>query len=150
MPSTKISDIKSATLGNTQLSAVYKGSVLIWKEGGGGGGGDTTLTASYWRDTGSSGGCTRPLRQYRHRLEGTHTVTDPGRQFQGSYLSEGSTSRWIDGAWLDGSTVAPNVPFTIASGLASCFNQSAGQQFNAKGRLRWKLSDGTVTEWSEY
>ena len=150
MPTLKISDIKNARLGNTQLSAVYKGSTLIWEEGtAGGGDGGLTLTDAFMKLNKGGGGCIRGQNPYRLRIFGVHSITDPGRQFMTQYDMMNGYG-WQQGYdWTPDEQTTPEVPFDLVGGMR-CGSVSQSDKYPVHARMRFKLSDGTVTEWATY
>ena len=145
MPALNISNIKDAKLGSTQLSAVYKGSTLIWDDVAG----ELVLTRAYFKYQPSSSGCTRGQSRYDLRVLGTHTYDDPGRQYNIQYdLSNGFGWQGSESNWVTDMSTTPGVPFDIFGGPL-CINTST-PEFDTKCRMRFRLSDGTVTAWSLY
>lgn len=143
MPVLKTNTITNAKFGSTDLSAVYKGSTLIWD----GVSGELVLTRAYFKLDNSNSGCTRGQSRYNLRVLGTHTYDDPGRQYNIQYdLSNGFGWQGSESNWVNDIYTTPGVPFDIF-GAPLCINTST-PEFNTKCRMRFKLSDGTVTEWS--
>ena len=142
MPALNISNIKDAKLGSTDLSAVYKGSALIWD----GVAGELVLTRAYF-DYKSSSGCSRGQSKFNLRVLGTHTYDEPGRQYNVQYNLTGGW-QGSDSNWIIDTFTTPGVPFDVV-GSSICMSSSSGQ-INTNCRMRFKLSDGTVTNWSYY
>lgn len=143
MPALNISNIKDAKFGSTDLSAVYKGSTLIWD----GVAGELLLTRAYFKLNNSSSGCTRGTSRFDLRVLGTHTYDDPGRQYNIQYdLNNGFGWQGSESNWVSDTYTTPGVPFDIF-GAPLCINTSTAE-FNVPCRMRFKLSDGNVTNWS--
>ena len=143
MPALNISNIKDAKFGSTDLSAVYKGSTLIWD----GVAGELVLTRAYFKFRKSSSACTRGLSRFDLRVLVTHTYDDPGRQFNIQYdLNNGVGWQGSESNWVSDIYTTPGVPFDVY-GAGVCLNTSS-DEFNVPCRMRFKLSDGTVTNWS--
>ena len=139
MPALNISNIKDAKYGGTQLSAVYKGSTPIWTAAP-----DYVLTlgACRWQRNGA-GGCTRGSR-YEVTVTGIHNIDDPGRTYNVQYQNDfaqwiGDADRWV----ADPAT--PNVNFDFRTTFYICVSSASG---GVTTRMRYKLSDGTVMDWS--
>ena len=145
MPALNISNIKDAKFGSTDLSAVYKGSTLIWD----GVAGELVLTRAYFKRNSSSSACTRPLTRYDLRVVGTHTYDDPGRQYNIQYnLNNGLVWEGSESNWVDDLSTTPGVPFDVR-GANYCTTTST-PEFDTTCRMRFRLSDGIVTDWSYY
>ena len=141
----RTSDIKNAMYGSTQLSAVYKGSTLIWD----GVAGELVLTRAYFKLSGNSSGCTRGTNRFDLRVLGTHTYDDPGRSYNIQYdLNNGFGWQGSESNWVDDIYTTTGVPFDVW-GAPLCTNTST-PEFNTWCRMRFKLSDGTETEWSYF
>ena len=140
MPALNISNIKDAKFGSTPLSAVYMGSTNIWQATP-----DPvlTLTGSRWQRNGS-GGCTRGNR-YEVYIQGIHNIEDPGRAYAAQYKND--YLQWIgdENYYLADVFTWPNVPFDLRTQLYVCQSNTSG---SPSCRMRYKLSDGTITEWS--
>ena len=137
MPALNVSNITNAMYGGTQLSAVYKGSTPIWTAAP-----DYVLTLGRGRYVrNGTAGCTRGNR-YDVYVTGIHNIDDPGRTYNAQYQTTpgnwlGDPDRWMD----DHAT--PNVNFDMRTVLYAC---NAGGSVTT--RMRYKLSDGTVMDWS--
>ena len=145
MPTLHTSNIKDAKLGSNQLSAVYKGSTLIWTASAG----DLVLTRAYFKYMPSSGGCQRGQSAFHLRVLGTHTYDDPGRQYNIQYnLNNGLVWEGSESNWVDDLSTTPGVPFDVR-GANYCTTTST-PEFDTTCRMRFRLSDGIVTDWSYY
>jgi hypothetical protein len=136
MPALNTNTITNAMYGDTQLSAVYKGDTKIWEAKSVY---TLTLGAARWVRNGT-GGCTRGNR-YELYITGIHNI-DLVREYECNYLQGGI---WITGTWRNDTFTLPNVNFDLRTLDYMCTN-SAGSAPTA--RMRFRLSDGTVTSWS--
>ena len=142
MPALNISNIKDAKLGSTPLSAVYMGSTNIWTATP-----DPvlTITSGRWVRNGT-GGCTRGNR-YEVYITGIHNIEDTGRELVTQYLNDfGSWSGDANAFVLDTFT-QPNVNFDLRTFDYQCVSSVGG---SPTVRMRYKLSDGTITEWATW
>ena len=126
--------------GSTQLSAVYMGSTPIWTAAP-----DYVLTLGpgRWQRNGT-GGCTRGNR-FEVYVNGIHNI-DVSRSYNVQYQNE--QGQWIGDLdfWLADVQTVTNVPFdTRIPYLYICVNSTSP---NVTTRMRYKLSDGTVMDWS--
>ena len=107
------------------------------------------LTRAYFKYNNSSSGCTRGTSRYDLRVLGTHTYNDPGRAYNIQYdLNNGFGWQGSESNWISDVYTTPGVPFDVW-GAPLCTNTST-PEFNTWCRMRFKLSDGTVTDWSYY
>lgn len=136
MPALNTNTITNAMYGDTQLSAVYKGDTKIWEAKPVY---TLTLGAARWVRNGT-GGCTRGNR-YDLYIQGIHNI-DLVREYQAQYVNG---AHWTTGTWRPDSFTAPNVNFDLRTGEYYC-TSSTGSAPTA--RMRFRLSDGTVTSWS--
>ena len=147
MPALNISNIKDAKLGSTDLSAVYKGSTLIWT--GASDPPSVQLGNTYYKKAPSSGGCTRGNRYDLH-FAGVHNIDDPGREVVCQYF-EPRLGQWspvdYEPYWSPDDFMQPGVSFDFR-----CFYiyqcGSSGTPSRHQGRMKFRLSDGTETEWA--
>ena len=141
MPALTVNTIIDAKLGSTQLSAVYMGSTNIWKATP-----DpvVTLTSSRWLRNGAAG-CTRGSR-YEVWFTGIHNIDDAGRTMVTQYFNN---TNWVgdENAWRPDICTLPNVPFDCNSTQYMCVNSVSSSPIV---RMRFKLSDGTITDWAQW
>ena len=147
MPKLTTSTITNAMYGGTQLSAVYKGATPIWtatveKLN------SLVLSNTNYRRAPSNGGCTRGTR-YDLAFQGIHNLDDPGRQYCCQYFNK-LNSQWeplsADTYWENDAATQPGVPFDFrCTWIYSC--SPSGTPGRVQGRMRFRLSDGTVGEW---
>lgn len=147
MPRLRTYEIENAKLGSTQLGAVYKGSTQIWKavtippE--------STLTGTYWSDPVAVDGADT----YTLLFAGIHNIQDVPALYCFEYRHP--SLGWhianvdrIDGEW----SVAywpPDVPFEIKSAATVGLSPGSPNTYPPyPGRIKYKLSDGTITEWA--
>lgn len=142
MPRLRTYEIANAMYGSTQLSAVYMGNTQIWAATP-----DPvlTITSGRWVRNGA-GGCTRGNR-YEVYITGIHNIEDTEREIVTQYLnSQGSWIGDADAYYLDVFT-QPNVNFDLRTFQYICVTNSSG---SPTVRMRYKLSDGTITEWATW
>jgi hypothetical protein len=135
----KANTITKAKLGNTDLSAVYRGDTQIWQakpvvpE--------FTLSSTYWGTVNEAIG-TKPLM-----FSGIHNMRDPDMQYQFYASSSGSWLNVTPNKDQQGWGVVsfpPDVTFNIASAMSGAPHLVSPYP----GKIRYKLSDGTITEWA--
>lgn len=141
MPALNTNTITNAMYGSTPLGAVYKGDTKIWEakpvvpE--------FTLSSTYWGTVNEASG-TKPLM-----FSGIHNIRDPDLKYQ-FYVDNNSSGSWINATanrdqqgWGVVSW-SPDVTFDIASAMSAAPHLVSPYP----GKIRYKLSDGTITEWA--
>ena len=108
------------------------------------------LSNTFFQRAPSNGGCTRGTR-YDLRFAGIHNIDDPGREFTCQYWNT-LNSGWFpldpDTYWTLDTYTQSGVSFELR-----CFwiyvCTPSGTPSRVQGRMRYRLSDGTLTEWVE-
>ena len=158
MPALNISNIKDAKLGSTPLTAVYKGSTQIY--------GvrqnppfepidpddiEVEVSSSYWvRGDGRACG---DMNDWVNAFSGTHNITDPGRLIEYASNTPPSSNWYGWDAFLPDTFTKPNEPFEMIGTTTTCTDTDSGDPYypkvaEPKVRIRFKLSDGTITDWA--
>ena len=151
MPALNISNIKDARLGSTYLSAVYKGSTLLWNwnvppidpD-------DIEITVSNSRWVRGDGSQCGDMNDWVNAFDVMHNITDPRRQIE--YASRATSSGdWIGWDAFHADTyTTPNTLSEMTGRTMTCTDDSPYYPAVAAPfvRIRFKLSDGTITDWA--
>ena len=112
---------------------------------------DTTpsvqLTNTYYSRA-SGGGCMKG-DLYNLQFHGVHNISDPGREVTCQYF-EPLTNQWyptnFQDYWTDATSLLPGVEWDFDCGwIFQC--SSSGTPARHQGRIKFRLSDGTETDW---
>jgi hypothetical protein len=147
MPRLRTYEIKDAKLGSTPLGAVYKGDTKIWQakpvdpddiE--------ITVDNSYWA-RGDGTNCI-DMADWINHFNGTHNITDPGREI--SFEARQSPSgTWIGTGFQPDTFTQPNIIFVVTGTMVTCVDGDEYPSISAPFvRVQFKLSNGTITEWA--
>ena len=149
MPVLKSNTITNAKFGNTDLSAVYKGSTQIWTAAP-----DLSLVLNntFFVKNPSSSVCTRGSR-YDLAFQGICYSDDPSFEIVCQYYSS-LNNGWIPAGdlsayWSLGSIwgIQSAVPFNFSCTYIYTCN-SSGTPARFQGRMKARTSDGNETEWA--
>ena len=107
-----------------------------------------TVSGSYWvRGDGTSCG---DNADWTSCFNGTHNITDPGREI--SYEESaggGSSGNWNGRGFQPDTFTQPNTIFVITGNTGTCVDGDEYPSVSAPFvRVQFKLSDGTITDWA--
>ena len=141
---------------NSSATKAYVGGNLVWTSPNGAGGDvppdangiQVSVKDTYWvRGDGTN--CS-DMADWTSCFNGTHNITDPGREISYEESPGGGLSdHWIGPGFQPDTFTQPNTLFVMTGRTGTCVDGDEYPSVSAPlVRVQFKLSDGTITDWA--
>ena len=154
----RTSDIASMIVNGKSATRAYMGSNLVWTSLDNGPIGppdfddiEISIDDTYWvRGDGESCG---DMNDWENAFSGIHNITDPGRMIEYASKAHASANWYGWDAFVLDTYTKPNEPFEMVGRTSTCTDTDSGDPYYPTVaapfvRIRFKLSDGTITDWA--